>query len=45
MNWRNTHPRKSDYETEEEYNDAVDSFYDAIESDYEEKRLRKTRED
>ena len=38
MNWRNNPPKRSNYETEEEYNEAVDNFWDAIESDYEERR-------
>lgn len=39
MSWRSTPPRRSNYETEEDYADAVDSFYDAIEADYEERRM------
>lgn len=37
MNWRSRPPLPSDYETEEDYNDAIESFYDAIEADYEER--------
>lgn len=39
MNWRNKPPMKSDYETSEEYDEAVDAYYDALEADYEEKKL------
>lgn len=38
MNWRNNPPKWSDFETEEEYNEAVDNFWDAIEMDYEDRR-------
>lgn len=39
MNWRDNYPIQSDYETEEEYNEAVDAFWDAIEGDFEERRM------
>jgi hypothetical protein len=45
MNWRNIMPQSEDYETLEEYEDAVDSFYDAIEADFEERRLHEIDED
>lgn len=38
MNWRNKPPQISDFDTDEEYRAAVDSFFDAIEADYEEKK-------
>ena len=38
-------PQSEDYETLEEYEDAVDSFYDAIETDFEERRLHEIDED
>ena len=39
MNWRNNYPIQIDYETEEEYEAAVDAFWDAIEADFEEGRM------
>ena len=38
MNWRNNPPKRSSFETEEEYDEAMDSFMDAIEIDYEDRR-------
>jgi hypothetical protein len=38
-------PVLGDYETLEEYEDAVDSFYDALEADFEERRLHEIDED
>ena len=43
MNWRSTPPRRRDYETDEEYDEAVDLFYEALEADWEE-RYAKERE-
>lgn len=40
MSWRNTPPKRSDYDSNEEYDEALDFFYDAIEADYEERRNR-----
>lgn len=40
MNWRNRPPLRGDYETEEEYIEMSDAFYDAMETDGEERRLR-----
>ena len=39
MNLRNNYPIQIDYETEEEYEAAVDAFWDAIEADFEEGRM------
>lgn len=39
MNWRRLTPQRDDFETEREYEDALDSYFDAIEADYEERRL------
>ena len=41
MGWRNNPPIRSDYETDEEYEDAADAFLDAIEAYYEERLLNK----
>lgn len=38
MNWRKHPPKRKDYQTDEEYDEAVDFYYDAMEADYEEKR-------
>jgi hypothetical protein len=38
MNWRNRPPQKTDYETEEEYNEALECYYYALEAMYEERR-------
>lgn len=38
MSWRNTPPRRSDYETEEEYDYEVGRYEDAMEAEAEEKR-------
>lgn len=40
MNWRYTPPKRWDYETEEEYREALSDYYDALESDAEERRDR-----
>jgi hypothetical protein len=40
MNWRHRPPQVGDYETEEEYEEALDLFYDALEVDYEDKKNR-----
>lgn len=42
MNWRNRPPQKCDYDTQEEYEDAVDYYYDALESDSDEERINRT---
>ena len=39
MNWRNKYPEHDEFETEEEYEAAVDAFWDAIEADFEEGRM------
>jgi hypothetical protein len=39
MSWRNTPPKRSNYETEEEYDEAIDSYYDALEAEYESRRM------
>jgi hypothetical protein len=44
MSWRNRPPRPSDFETVEEYDEAVEAFYDALEAEYEERRY-KSKED
>ena len=41
MSWRNRPPRRSDYETVEEYEEAVDDFYAALEAEYEEIRCNR----
>lgn len=38
MNWRNMQPRREDYETKEEYDDALDEYYDAQAWEYEERK-------
>lgn len=44
MSWRSRGPKRSDYDTQEEYEEAMDSFYDAIADDadaaYESRKLR-----
>ncbi len=40
MSWRSTPPLWGDYETEEEYNEAVKNFYDALDAEHDEKKLR-----
>ena len=40
MNWRNNYPIQSDYETEEEYLEALNSYQDALEAYYDEARYR-----
>ena len=42
MNWRNNPPKRNRYETEEEYQDAVDAYVDALEADYEERKNRES---
>lgn len=42
MNWRQNPPKRKDYQTDEEYDEAVEFYYDAMESDYEEKRDRRS---
>lgn len=39
MCWLRRPPRKSDYETAEEYEDALNDYCDAAEAHYEEKKL------
>lgn len=41
MGWRNRPPRPSEYETAEEYDEALEAFYDALEAEYEERMCRK----
>lgn len=41
MNWRNRPPRPADYETAEEYEEAVDAFYDALEAECEERMCKR----
>jgi hypothetical protein len=38
MSWRNTPPKVWDFETDEEYNEAMDCFYEAMEFDVEDRR-------
>ena len=45
MSWRNRPPKREDYETEEEFNNELDSFYDAMESDAEERRCRRMEDE
>ena len=40
MSWRNMPPKRSNYETDEEYDEATEDYQDAMESYYEEKRER-----
>ena len=40
MNWINRPPRRGNYETEEEYLEALGDYQDAAEAYYEEKRYR-----
>lgn len=44
MDW-NMFPEREDFLTEDEYNDAVDEFYDSLEYYAEEKRLSKMLEE
>jgi hypothetical protein len=44
MDW-SMFPEREDFLTEDEYNDAVDDFYDSLESYAEEKRLSKMLEE
>jgi hypothetical protein len=37
MSRKYTHPKRRDYETAEDYEDAVDAYFDAMESKYEER--------
>ena len=30
MNWRNTPPKRAHYDTQQEYDDAVESFYNEL---------------
>jgi hypothetical protein len=39
MSWLSRPPRKSDYETAEEYEDALNAYCDAAEAHYEEKKF------
>lgn len=41
MNWRRCVPKRWDYETKEEYEEALGNYYDALEEDYEERRLNR----
>jgi hypothetical protein len=41
MNWRKYPPLRKDFDTEQEYEDAIDRYVDALEADYE---YRKNRE-
>lgn len=38
MNWKNNPPKRSCFETEEEYLEALNNYQDALESYYEEAR-------
>ena len=40
MSWRSTPPLWGDYETEEEYNEAVKNFYDALDAEHDEEKLK-----
>jgi hypothetical protein len=40
MSWRNTPPKRSNYESDEEYDEAVDFYHDALEAYYEDKRSK-----
>lgn len=37
MNWRGRLPRSRDFDTTEEYEEALNAYYDALEADYEER--------
>ena len=39
MSWRNMPPKRRDYDTEEEYGDALDAFFDALEAEAEERMM------
>ena len=41
MNWRRCVPKRWDYETKEEYEEALGNYYDALEEDYKERRLNR----
>lgn len=40
MSWRSTPPLWEDYETEEEYNEAVENFYNMLDAEHDEEKLR-----
>lgn len=40
MSWRSRPPLRSDYETQEEYEEANDLYYEALEADFEERLER-----
>lgn len=42
MSWRNRPPQRSDYDTQEEYEEAYERYYEAMEADFEE-RLEKIK--
>ena len=41
MDWKRCPPKPWNYETKEEYEDALDRFNDALEEDYEARRLNR----
>lgn len=42
MNWRNNPPLRYRYETQEEYEDALNNYVDALEADYEDRKNRES---
>lgn len=40
MSWRNRPPQREDFDTQEEYDEANDAYYEALESDFEERLER-----
>lgn len=40
MSWRSTPPQRSDYDSQEEYEEAFDAYYEAMEADFEERLER-----